>query len=85
MTDGNNITELDGLIKQAAATLKTFGATDVFVFGSFAKNNFRDDSDIDLAVSGIPPEKFYEAMGRAEDILNREIDLRSPLKIRFNA
>ena len=67
--------ELSALILKAAETLKTFGATDVYLFGSIAKGTFREDSDIDLAVSGIPPEKFFEAMGQAEDILNREIDL----------
>ena len=68
-------TELNGLIKKAAEALKSFGATDVYLFGSLAKGTFRPDSDIDLAVSGIPPEKFFEAMGRAEDVLKREIDL----------
>jgi predicted nucleotidyltransferase len=67
--------ELNDLLIQAANTLRTFGATEVYVFGSFANGTFREDSDIDLAVSGIPPEKFFEAMGRAEDVLNREIDL----------
>jgi predicted nucleotidyltransferase len=69
------LTELNGLIKRAAETLKSFGATDVYLFGSLAKGTFRSNSDIDLAVSGIPPEKFFEAMGRAEDVLKREIDL----------
>jgi predicted nucleotidyltransferase len=68
-------TELYSLIKKAAITLKSFGATDVYLFGSLAKGEYRKDSDIDLAVSGIPAEKFYEAMGRAEDVLDREIDL----------
>jgi uncharacterized protein len=74
MNDGI-YTELSGLIRKAAETLKSFGATDVYLFGSLAKGTFRSDSDIDLAVSGIPPEKFFEAMGRAEDVLKREIDL----------
>ena len=75
MSDEKVIAELNDLIKKAADTLKSFGATDVYLFGSFAKGTYRKDSDIDIAVSGIPPEKFFEAMGRAEDVLNREIDL----------
>jgi predicted nucleotidyltransferase len=75
MADETTIDELNVLIKKAANILKTFGATDVYLFGSYPKRTYRVDSDIDLAVSGIPPEKFFEAMGRAEDILNREIDL----------
>ena len=31
--------------------------------------------DIDLAVSGLPPEKFFRAMGRARCILRRPLDL----------
>jgi uncharacterized protein len=75
MIDEKTTNEITALIQKASNVLKTFGATDVFLFGSFAKKTFRKDSDIDLAVSGIPTEKFFEAMGRAEDILQREIDL----------
>jgi len=35
----------------------------------------REDSDIDLAVSGLPPAKFFQAMGEAGDILQRRFDL----------
>jgi predicted nucleotidyltransferase len=35
----------------------------------------REGSDIDLAVSGLPPEKFFQAMGNAGDILQRPFDL----------
>jgi predicted nucleotidyltransferase len=75
MAERQVLTELNDLLTKAADTLKSFGATDVYLFGSLSKGTFRDDSDIDLAVSGIPPDKFFEAMGRAEDVLNREIDL----------
>ena len=67
--------ELPDLIRKAAEALKSFGATEVYLFGSTARGTATDSSDIDLAVSGIPPEKFFEAMGCAEDVLDREIDL----------
>lgn len=50
-------------------------AREVYLFGSASKGVLRDDSDIDLAVSGLPPEKFFKAMGQASDILQRNIDL----------
>ena len=75
MNDNKISAEFEDLILKAAQTLKSFGATDVYLFGSLAKRAFRKDSDIDLAVSGIPPEYFFEAMGQAEDVLKREIDL----------
>ncbi len=48
---------------------KRFGATRVVVFGSLARNAvFTPWSDIDLAVWGIAPEKYYQAAGAAMDI-----------------
>ena len=46
-----------------------FGAKRVWVFGSLALQEkgckrFRLDSDIDLAVEGIPAERFFSAYGR---------------------
>lgn len=49
---------------QAANLLKNnFGAQKVLVFGSLArKTGYHFLSDIDIAVSGIAPEKFYSAV-----------------------
>jgi len=63
------------LIRKAAQALKKAGAVEVYLFGSAAKGVFRDDSDIDFAVSGLSPEKFLKAMATASDILQRPIDL----------
>jgi uncharacterized protein len=63
------------LIKRAAAALKEAGAREVYLFGSGARGRMHEDSDIDLAVSGLPPEKFFQAMGNAGDILQRPFDL----------
>ena len=67
--------ELKELIRKAAEVLKQAGAREVYLFGSAARGILRQDSDIDLAVSGLPPEKFFEAMGQAADILQRPLDL----------
>jgi len=67
--------ELRGLIQQAAAALKGVGAREVYVFGSAATGRMHDGSDLDLAVTGLPPERFFEAMGKAGDILGRPLDL----------
>jgi predicted nucleotidyltransferase len=63
------------LIKEIAAILKSMGAREVFLFGSYAEGTAREDSDIDLAVSGIPPRQFFKAMGEVGDRLNRSFDL----------
>jgi predicted nucleotidyltransferase len=67
--------ELKRLIDRAAAVLKEAGAREVYVFGSVASGKMREDSDIDIAVSGLPPEKFFQAMGDAADALQRPLDL----------
>ena len=63
------------LIEHAAAELKTSGAREVYVFGSAAKGSDTADSDIDLAVSGLPPAIFYRMGARISDLLGRSIDL----------
>ena len=67
--------ELKELIRKAAEILKEAGAREVYLFGSAARGTPRQDSDIDLAVSGLPAEKFFQAMGQAADILQRPLDL----------
>ncbi len=67
--------DLSESIAAAAAALKAAGAREVYVFGSAAKGTLREDSDVDLAVSGLPPQVFFHAMGAAHDALNRPLDL----------
>ena len=62
-------------VERAAAALRAAGARNVYVFGSAAKGEVREDSDIDLAVTGLPPERFLRAMGDAADLLDRPLDL----------
>ncbi len=63
-----------GLAK-AVEVLKAAGAREVYVFGSCATGAMRDDSDVDLAVSGLPPRLFFKAMSQATAVLGREMDL----------
>src|SRR5579859_2014546 len=59
----------------AVAALKAAGAREVFLFGSGAKESLRESSDVDLAVSGLPPDVFFRAMAAAHDALGRPLDL----------
>ena len=53
----------------AAALYKDFGATRVAVFGSLAEPKaFSKWSDIDIAVSGIPNDKYFRASSVTSDI-----------------
>ncbi len=67
--------ETETRLEQAIAELKAAGAREVYAFGSTAQGKLRENSDIDMAVSGLPPELFFRAMGRASRILGRPLDL----------
>jgi predicted nucleotidyltransferase len=62
-------------IEQAATALKAAGAREVYLFGSAATGLPTTGSDVDLAVAGLPPERFFRAMTQARRILGRPLDL----------
>jgi predicted nucleotidyltransferase len=67
--------ETDILIKRAAAELKSAGAREIYVFGSSASGASDAASDLDLAVSGLPPSVFYRMGARISDLIGRSVDL----------
>ncbi|MCX5677461.1 MAG: nucleotidyltransferase domain-containing protein [Planctomycetota bacterium] len=67
--------ELKERIALAAEALKKAGAREVYIFGSAATGRLSENSDIDMAVSGLPPEGFLRAMGQASRALRRPLDL----------
>ena len=62
-------------INQAAAVLKAAGAREVYLFGSSATGHLRNNSDVDMAVTGLPARVFFQAMATAEGVLGRTLDL----------
>lgn len=67
--------ETTNLIKRAAAELKAAGAREIYVFGSAAKGAGDAASDVDLAVSDLPPSVFYRMGARVSDLIGRSVDL----------
>jgi predicted nucleotidyltransferase len=67
--------ETDILIQRAAAELKAAGAREIYVFGSAASTTASAASDLDLAVSGLPPSLFYRMGARVSDLIGRSVDL----------
>jgi predicted nucleotidyltransferase len=63
------------LLLAAANLFLRMGAKEVFVFGSATKGALRPDSDIDMAVSGLPPKVYFSAISKASDLLGRPVDL----------
>ena len=62
-------------IKRAATLFIGLGASQVFVFGSAVNGQLRPDSDIDMAVSGLPPRVYFSAISQASDLIGRPVDL----------
>ena len=48
---------------------------EVYVFGSVAVGDTGPRSDLDIAVRGCPPERFYRLLGRLMDELLHTVDL----------
>ena len=68
-------TNTKNLIDRAAAELKAAGAREIYVFGSAARGMGDAASDLDLAVSGLPPSVFYRMGARVSDLIGRSVDL----------
>lgn len=62
-------------IGRAVEILKEEGCYEVFLFGSGVTGKGRDGSDIDLAIRGCPPGKFYHLLGRLLWELSHPVDL----------
>ncbi|TVQ41555.1 MAG: nucleotidyltransferase domain-containing protein [Spirochaetaceae bacterium] len=63
-------------LKIATEVLRSLGAQEVYVFGSLADPSRAEASaDIDLAVSGLPPEKFFRSYGELLGLLDHPFDL----------
>ena len=67
--------EFADLVQKAVMALKSAGAREVYLFGSAAMGTLREESDVDMAVSGLPPEVFFRAMAQASRALGRPLDL----------
>jgi predicted nucleotidyltransferase len=63
------------VVLAAADLLRGMGATQVFIFGSATRGELRPDSDIDLAVTGLPPRVYFSAVSKASALVGRPVDL----------
>ena len=52
-----------------------FGVQRVILFGSVARGRAHSDTDLDLAVEGLPAERYFEALARCADVAGRNVDL----------
>ncbi len=75
-----NIVEIIKFIKKHKKFLKEqYGVEKIGIFGSFVKNNIKDDSDIDISIEMAKESKnlhnFLELKRYLENKLQREVDM----------
>ena len=61
--------EIKSTLPAIARKLKSFGAQEVIIFGSFAKGEFTAGSDIDIATKKLPEGKYLHAIIAVEKLL----------------
>lgn len=62
-------------IEKATKMLADSGCKEIYLFGSLVEGTSDENSDIDLAVTGCPPEKFYAILGKLLMELKHSVDL----------
>ena len=74
MLNGNSINEISGIVGPIAAR---YGAERVFLFGSFARGDMTDSSDVDLRIDKgkIRGTQIAGLLLELEQALGREVDL----------
>ncbi len=68
-------TALVSEVQGAVDILLRNGAQEVYLFGSRARGDAAPDSDIDLAIRGMPPEHFYRAVGEVCSAVAIPVDI----------
>ncbi|HVC32386.1 MAG TPA: nucleotidyltransferase family protein [Chloroflexota bacterium] len=73
------------ILAEHRAEIETFGVRSLSVFGSFARDQARPDSDVDILVEvtrSFGYFKFVELQEYLERILDRPVDLFTPDSLR---
>ncbi|NVM30162.1 MAG: nucleotidyltransferase domain-containing protein [Candidatus Helarchaeota archaeon] len=67
--------KIEKKIAKAIEYLKSLGCEEIILFGSLAEGTYDKYSDIDLAVSGISPLKYFDAVAVLPSIVDHRVDL----------
>jgi len=62
-------------IQSAYTILREEGCNSVFIFGSVLNGKQNNNSDIDLGVKGLDPEKFFSVYAKLDFAVKKNIDL----------
>lgn len=55
--------------------LTNMGCTECYLFGSQVNGNADENSDIDIGIKGLPPQKFFATHSMLEDVTGKTVDL----------
>jgi predicted nucleotidyltransferase len=66
---------MDFEINTIVNLVKDAGGKEAYIFGSVAKGESTDFSDIDIGIKGVPPNLFFKLSGSIMMALNRKVDL----------
>ena len=62
-------------IRKATNLLKNEGCRNVFLFGSLVKGKIHENSDIDIGISGLPPQKYLKVYAQLDKEISSKVDL----------
>ena len=62
-------------IETIVEIIKDVGGKEAYLFGSVARGDNTDHSDIDVGVKGVPKNSFFKLSGRIMMALNRQVDI----------
>ena len=62
-------------LPRAAEILRACGAKRILLFGSLAEGSPCRESDVDLAVEGLSPDRYFEALGQLMALFRGPVDL----------
>ena len=57
------------------AVVKQFSIDKVILFGSYARGDFHENSDIDLIIVGIFKERFFDRIGKILDLVPKDLNI----------
>ena len=59
----------------ATSFLKNEGCQSIYLFGSLVTGKIHQNSDIDIGIKGLPPEKFIRVYAKLDNNLSNTVDL----------
>lgn len=62
-------------IKRAVEILKQYGVKEIYILGSAISDDFTQNSDLDIAIRGLPDKLYFTVAGELMMQLNMSVDL----------